>query len=144
MKKLKQLFAIYATPQKVNRTGDFAPGQTLRLKFRNTPLRKVLGYLSKSVGLMIDVQPNVAVDERVDAFSDQPLSHDEALNLLEKILHEQGCTLIQNGRTLAIMRTEDAKKSYIPIRLTRNHAAIHKELASSIRLFTPAASTWSN
>lgn len=144
MKKVKELLARFVASREVNAAGSFASDQTLRLNFRNTPLRVVLDYLRKSGGLVIEVRPNVTVSEKVDAFNDQLLSCDEALNLLEKVLHKQHCTLIQNGGRVVIMQTEDAKKSYIPIRLAGNHLALLKKPASSGRLFTPAASSWSN
>lgn len=144
MKKLKKLFALCVAPRQVNRTKSFAPDQTLRLNFRNAPLQMVLDHISDIAGFQVDVKSNVAVNDKVDIQSKQPVSHDEALNLLKQVLHEHGCTLIQNGRKLAIMRTQEAKKSYIPIRLAGNYQGILKGPASSRGLFAPVASSWSN
>ncbi|HZQ48123.1 MAG TPA: hypothetical protein VFC07_13990 [Verrucomicrobiae bacterium] len=146
MKKLKQLFAICTAPRKVHGTRDFEPDQALRLNFRNAPLQMVLDSIAKALGLIIEIKPNVAVNDKVDVWSNQPLSNTEALNLLEQVLHRHDCTLIQNGRRLVIMRTGDAKKTYIPIRPTMNYQGTFKVRgpAPSRGLFTPAASIWSN
>jgi len=144
MKKMKPLFAIHVVPHAAHRTRDLLPDQTLRLNFHNAPLQMVLDYIGDTLGLLIEVKPNVAVNDKVDAWSDQPLKSDEALNLLEQVLHRQGCTLIQNGHRLAIMKIEDAKKSYIPIRLARNHQGILKQTVGSRGLFTSSASIFSN
>src|SRR5579872_1095087 len=117
----KQLSASRIAPHNAHRTQDLQPDKTLRLNFHNAPLQLVLDYIGNALGLLIEVKPNVAVNDKVDARSDQPLNNDEALNLLEEVLQKQGCTLVQNGHGLAIMRIEDAKRSYIPIRLARNH-----------------------
>ena len=147
MKKLKKLLALYAAPRQVNFAGSFVAEQTLRLNFRNVPLQTVLDCIGNAAGFMVEVKSNVAVNEKVDIQSNQRLSEDEALNLLEQLLHKRGCTLIQNGRKLSIMRTEDAKKSYIPIRLAGHYHGILKGPASSRALFAPVAPVapnWSN
>jgi type II secretory pathway component GspD/PulD (secretin) len=144
MKKLKKLLALYVPPRQVNCAGCFAADQTLRLNFCNVPLKTVLDYIGNAAGFLVEVKSNVAVNDKVDIRSKQPLSHDEALDLLERVLHKRGCTLVQNGRRLSIMRTEDAKKTYIPIRLAGNYQGILKGPASSRGLFAPVASSWSN
>lgn len=118
--------------------------QPLTLNFRNAPLRAVLDYVSDAAGFTVEVRRNVAVNEAVDAWSNQPLDNDQALDLLRHILRDRGCTLVQNGRKLAIMRTEDAKKSYIPIRLAKDYQNILNPPTLSRSLFSSAASPWAN
>ncbi len=143
MKKLKQFLSRRIAPKAGRSTRDSLPDKTLRLNFHNAPLRMVLDYVSHAFGLIFEVKPNVVLNDEVNAWSNRPLTNDETLNLLEQILHEQGCALIRNGRRLAVMRIEDAKKSYIPIRLGRNHQAIFTKTLASRSLFAPA-STCSN
>lgn len=144
MKKAKKWPAVYPAFQNVNKTQGFAPAQTLHLGFRNAPLRIVLDYIGKMTGLIIEVKPNVVVNNLIDVYSDRPLNNHEALGLLEQTLHKQGCTIIQNGRWIAIMRTEDAKKTYIPIRFDRSYQGIRNGPASSRSLFSQVASLCSN
>lgn len=122
---------------------DAGATPTLHMNFRNAPLKTVLDYLSDATGVAVDIKANVALNNRVDAWSSEPMAYDQALGLLEQVLHKTGCTLIQHGRRLAIMRTAEAKKSYIPIRLAKNHQGILNGTASR-SLFTSAASPWAN
>ncbi len=144
MKKLKKLLALYVAPRQVNCAGSFAPDQTLSLNFRNVPLQTVLDYIGNAAGFLVEVKSNVAVNDKVDIRSNQRLNTDEALKLLEQVLHKRGCTLVRNGRKLSIMRTDEAKKTYIPIRLAGNYQGMLKGSSSSRGLFAPIASSWSN
>ena len=130
MKKLKRLLGIYVpdrgparTPAhlRINaarETNDIADGGAdhgLQLDFRAAPLERVLIYLSQAAGFITHVKPNVEVNERVDVWSSRPLNREEALGLLQRALREKGCTAIQDGRRLTIIRSADAKKSCLPI-----------------------------
>ena len=86
----------------------------LRFNFRGVPLDTVLDYLSKEAGFIII--RNTEVTGRVDVWSHQPLSKDEAIDLLNTILNEKGYAAIRNGRTLTIVDRDEAKQRVIPVR----------------------------
>ena len=96
----------------------------LRLNFHGVPLDTVLDYLSKAAGFIII--RNVDVSGTVDVWSHQPLTKDEAADLLDTILHEKGFAAIHNGRTLTIVTREEAKKRDIPVRTGNNPEQIPK------------------
>src|SRR5579859_8271154 len=100
-----------------NNAADFPPEKGLRFNFRGVPLEMVLNYLSSAAGFIIHLKPGVNVKGEVNAWSSQPLSKDEAVNLLKQALSENGYTAIQDGRTLTIVRTDESKKSYLPVKL---------------------------
>ena len=87
----------------------------LRLDFRGVPLQHVFDYFSNAAGVFIHVKPNVDVWTPVDAFHTDHLSRQEALELLQHVLNKNGCTAIQDGKKLTVIRSEDVKKSYIPL-----------------------------
>jgi type II secretory pathway component GspD/PulD (secretin) len=86
----------------------------LRFNFRGVPLDTVLDYLSKEAGFIII--RNTEVSGRVDVWSHQPLSKDEAIDLLNTILNDKGYAAIRNGRTLTIVDRDEAKQRVIPVR----------------------------
>jgi len=85
----------------------------LRLNFRGVPLEMVLNYLSDAAGFIIVLETKV--EGKVDAWSNQPLSKDEAVELLNTILNKNGYAAIRNGRTLTIVSRDEAKKRDIPV-----------------------------
>ena len=70
----------------------------LRLNFRGVPLEMVLNYLSDAAGFIIVLETKV--EGKVDVWSNQPMSKDEAVNLLNSILKKNGYAAIRNGRSL--------------------------------------------
>ncbi len=92
-----------------------AESEGLRLDFRGVPLQRVFDYFSTAAGVFIHVKPNVDIWTPVDAWHAHELNRDEALDLLQEILSKKGCTVIQDGRMLTVIRSEDVKKSYIPL-----------------------------
>src|SRR5713226_1508022 len=99
-------------------------GQGLRLNFRGVPLEMVLNYLSDAAGFIIVL--DTKVEGKVDVWSNQPLSKDEAVNLLNSILNKNGYAAIRNGRTLTIMSRDEAKKRDIPVKVSGNASTIPK------------------
>jgi type II secretory pathway component GspD/PulD (secretin) len=97
----------------VNTNADFSPDHGLVFKFRGVPLETVLNYMSKAAGFVI--HPEVAINGTVDAYSDQPLSKDEALALLEHVLADNGYAVTRDGRILTIISAVEAKRSNIPV-----------------------------
>ncbi len=85
----------------------------LRMNFRNAALDQVLNYLSEAAGFVIVLDTKVT--GKIDAWSNQPLSRDEAVNLLNSVLNRNGYAAIRNDRILTIVSKEDAKTRDIPV-----------------------------
>ena len=85
------------------------------MNFRGAPLELVLNYLSEAAGFIIvlDAQPR----GRVDMWSSQPVTREEAVALLNSVLHKNGLAAIRKGRTLTIINRDEAKIRPIPVRL---------------------------
>jgi type II secretory pathway component GspD/PulD (secretin) len=92
---------------------EFPSDQGLIFKFHGVPLEQVLNYMSKAAGFII--HPEVSINGNVDAYSDQPLSKEEALNLLEHVLSDNGYAIIRDGRVLTIISSVEAKRREIPV-----------------------------
>jgi len=85
----------------------------LRMNFRGASLDAVLNYLSEAAGFIIvlEAQPR----GKVDMFSNQPLSKEEAVDLLNTVLNRNGYAAIRKGRTLTIVNKDEAKTKSIPV-----------------------------
>ncbi|HQL62571.1 MAG TPA: secretin N-terminal domain-containing protein [bacterium] len=88
-------------------------GNGIRLNFRGASLDTVLDYFSQAVGFAIVKQVNVEAE--VDVVSRQPLTQEEAVDLLNTVLYEKGYAAIRRGRTLVIVKREEAKQKDIPV-----------------------------
>lgn len=86
----------------------------LRLNFRNAPLEMVLNYLSEAAGFII--VPETEVRGKIDVWSNQPVTQEEALSILDTALNKNGLTALRNGRTLTIVSKESAKRRDIPVK----------------------------
>jgi general secretion pathway protein D len=86
----------------------------IRLNFRGVPLDMVLNYLSEAAGFVIVLETKV--EGTVDAWSNQPLTKNEAVDLLNTVLAKNGYAVIRNGRTLKIVNRDVAKTKDIPVR----------------------------
>ncbi len=86
----------------------------LRLNFRGVPLDLVLNYLSEAAGFIIvlEAQPR----GKVDVWSSQPLTREEAVDLLNTVLNKNGFAAIRRGRTLTIINKDEAKTKSVPVR----------------------------
>jgi general secretion pathway protein D len=97
---------------------DSAPASrgagTLRFNFRNAPLETVLNYMSEAAGYIIVLE--TPIRGTVDAFSSQPVTREEALQLLNGALNRNGYSSLVQGRTITISSKEDARKKNLPIR----------------------------
>ena len=91
------------------------PISSLRLNFRNAPLKTVLNYLCDAADLSIEVEPNVEIERTINLWNDEPLTKQDSLLLLKQALNEKGFVAIQKGPMLAIIRNVDAKKHRIPL-----------------------------
>ena len=94
----------------------------LRLNFRNAPIEMVLNYLSDAAGFIIEM--NTPAKGKVDVWSSQPLSKDEAVDILNSVLNKNGYAAIRNGRILTIVSKEDALHADIPVKTGNDPAAI--------------------
>ena len=110
-----------ATSHLVGASAPTTPAQ-VQLNFREAPLDAVLKYLSDTVGLIIVRE--TSVDGVFTVVSYKPLAADEAIALLNTALHERGYAAIRNGRTLTIVKREDAKKRNIPVKVGAKPEAI--------------------
>lgn len=96
----------------------------LRLNFRGASLDLVLNYLSEAAGFIIVLDTKVS--GKIDAWSNQPLSKDEAVDLLNSVLNKNGYAAIRHGRTLTIVAKDEAKTKDIPVILESDPERIPK------------------
>ena len=96
----------------------------LTLNFDNVPLQMVLNYLSDAAGFIIVMDTEVRGS--VSVISSHPMTRDEAVDLLNSVLNQNGYAAIRNGRTLTIMNKDDAKTRDIPVVTGNNPANIPK------------------
>lgn len=87
--------------------GDNEKG--LRLNFRGVALDQVLNYMSEAAGFIINIAPDTSVKGTVNVWSNTPLNKDEAVQLLNTVLHDHGLAAIRTGRTLSIINRDSAK-----------------------------------
>jgi general secretion pathway protein D len=87
----------------------------LRMNFREASLDQVLSYLSEAAGFIINVKPGTSVRGKVTVMSNEPLTKDEAVNLLNTVLNENNLAAVENGRTLTVMPRDEAKIAGIPV-----------------------------
>src|SRR6185369_5364663 len=66
----------------------------LRLNFRNAPIEMVLNYLSDAAGFII--QLDTQVSGRVDIWSNQPVTRQEAVELLNSVLNRRGYAVVRS------------------------------------------------
>jgi type II secretory pathway component GspD/PulD (secretin) len=86
----------------------------LRFNFRGAQLETVLNYMSEAAGFIIVLE--TPVRGTVDMWSAQPVSKQEAVQLLNVALNKNGYTASAQGRSLIVSSKDDAKKHNMPIR----------------------------
>ena len=90
------------------------PGKgEILLNFQGAPLGDVLNYLSEAAGFVI-VQ-EAAVTGTLNVISRQPVTAEEAVDLLNAVLVEKGYVALRNGRILKIVSRKDAQKRDLPV-----------------------------
>ena len=87
----------------------------------------VLNYLSDAAGFIIVLETDVK--GKVDVWSNQPMTKEEAVSLLNSVLNKNGYAAIQNGRTLTIVSRDEARKKDIPVKSGNNPDKIPKDAA---------------
>ena len=90
-----------------------APGDAIRLNFKNAALSDVLSYLSSAAGFIILQEEPVS--GTVNIVSAQPVTADEAVDLLNAVLVEKGYLAMRTGRILKIVSRQDAEKRDLPV-----------------------------
>jgi general secretion pathway protein D len=112
--------AVFAPPAETAGTNP----DELRLNFRNVPLEMVLNYLSDAAGFIIVM--DTPVQGTVSVISHNPMTRDEAVDLLNSVLNQNGYAAIRNGRTLTILNKDDAKTRDIPVKVSNDPDSIPK------------------
>jgi len=79
----------------------------LRMNFHGAPLNLVLDYLSDAAGFIINKQSEVR--GTVEIWSKQPVTKDEAIELLSSVLKKNGYAVTRNGRILTIVALDSVK-----------------------------------
>lgn len=102
--------------------GGAANPDQLRLNFKDAPLDLVLNYLSDAAGFIIVL--DTQVHGTFSVISSHPMTRDEAVNLLNSVLNQNGYAAIRNGRTLTIMEKSAAKSGDIPVLVGNDPASI--------------------
>jgi general secretion pathway protein D len=98
-----------ATPTVVVENGT----NGMRLNFHGAPLNLVLDYLSDAAGFIINKETDVR--GTVEVWSKEPLTKDEAVEVLNSVLKKNGCAVIRNGRILTIVAQDTAKTKDLPV-----------------------------
>lgn len=86
--------------------------------FRNAPLNDVLTYMSDAAGFIIVM--NTQVRGNVSVINSHPMTKDEAYDLLNTILNQNGYAALRNDRTLTIMNKSDAIHLDIPVKVSND------------------------
>jgi len=87
----------------------------LRMNFQDASLDLVLKYLSEAAGFIINIKPGTSVRGKVNILSGQPVTKEEAINLLDTALIQNGLAAIRNGRVITIVNRDEAKTQSIPV-----------------------------
>jgi general secretion pathway protein D len=116
--------ALTTVTQAPSTSPDDAEADNLRLNFDNVPLQEVLNYLSDAAGFIIVMDTEVRGS--VSVISSHPMTRDEAVDLLNTVLNQNGYAAIRNGRTLKIVNKDDAKTQDIPVKQGNDPDAIPK------------------
>ena len=90
------------------------PGE-LRMNFRNAPIALVLNYMSEAAGFIIELQ--TPVQGTVSVWSSQPVTKEEAVDLLNSVLNRNGYAAVRTGRKLTILSKADALHANIPVKI---------------------------
>ncbi len=96
----------------------------MRLNFRGAPLSLVLDYLSDAAGFVINKETDVR--GTVEVWSKEPLTKDEAVEVLNSVLKKNGCAVIRNGRILTIVAQDTAKTKDLEIIQGNNPDEVEK------------------
>ena len=86
----------------------------IKFNFRGAEIETVLNYLSEAAGFIIVLETDVQGE--INAWSNNPITTDEAVDLLDTLLADKGYAVVRNNRILKIVDQEDAKKYNLPVK----------------------------
>jgi len=87
----------------------------LKLNFRGVPLELVLNYFAEAAGFI--VVPKVSdLRGRVDVWSEDALTKDEAVSVLNNALSRNGSAAYRSGRTLNIVNKDEVSRQPLPVK----------------------------
>jgi general secretion pathway protein D len=96
----------------------------LRMNFHGAPLNLVLDYLSDAAGFIINKQTDVR--GTVEVWSKQPVTKDEAIELLSSVLKKNGYAVTRSGRILTIVALDTVKTADTEIAVNSDPSEIEK------------------
>ena len=88
----------------------------MRLNFRGVPLEMVLDYFSEAAGFII--VPKTDIRGRVDVWSEDSLTKDEAVEVLNNVLSRNGYAAFRSGRSLHIINKDELSRKPLPVNPT--------------------------
>ncbi|MCX6966210.1 MAG: hypothetical protein NTZ46_00245 [Verrucomicrobia bacterium] len=97
----------------------------IRLNFQNASLSDVLNYLSETAGFII--LQDAPILGNVNVVSKQPVTVEDAIDLLNSVLVDKGYTAIRNGRILKIVPRNGAQKQDLPVMTGSDPAQIPRK-----------------
>ena len=104
-------------------TGEYG-ADGLRMNFHGAPLNLVLEYLSDAAGFVINKQAEMR--GAVEVWSKQPITKEEAVELLSSVLKKNGYALTRNGRILTIVGSDNVKTADTEIVVGSNPNDVEK------------------
>ena len=110
----------------------------VKLNLRNVTVDQALNYLADKSGFTIDRRTSTSaanVPGTVDLQSATPLSKDETVAVLNKVLASRNLTAIQDGKNLSIMTIEDARaNASTPVQIDTSWTSIpaDKQLVTEV------------
>lgn len=105
-----------APPPKAN--GD----AKLVMNFRDATLQTILDYLADQAGLI--VINSVKLEDRITVINKQPVTLDEAVDLLNTLLSAKGYTTVRRDRLLRVVPLNEAKMMSVPVRMGNDPAEV--------------------
>ena len=96
----------------------------LRVNFHGAPLNLVLDYLSDAAGFIINKQTDVK--GTVEVWSKQPVTKDEAVELLSSVLRKNGYGMTRSGRILTIVAMDAVKTADTEIVVNSDPSEVDK------------------
>jgi len=94
-------------------TDSQQPAGHILLNFQGAQLSDVLNYLSQAAGFII--LQDVPISGTVNVISRQPVTPDEAVDLLNTVLIDKNYVALRSGRILKIVNRADAQKLDLPV-----------------------------
>lgn len=102
----------------------------LVMDFRGATLDTVLEYLSEEAGLVI--MNDAQLDDRLTLYNRQPITLDQAIEMLNTVLLEHGYTAVRRGQLLKVVPIAQARTQSIPVQYGNDPS----QLAETDRIVT--------